>query len=117
MSEWNTCTFCGNDAYREEVVAKGFGRQAGGNFAIACRYCEVCGPGAATFEAAIAAWNTRADTQAQIDAAVRDALERAADIAHWGAMVPPDGGSPSDGECAVADYIEKAIRAIIPPPP
>lgn len=40
-----------------------------------------------------------------------DAFEEAAKIADTGMLVPPDGGSPTEDECAVAERIAAAIRA------
>jgi hypothetical protein len=45
---------------------------------------------------------------------VREVLEKAAVIALNGCLVPPDGGSPTENEIAMCDYIAKAIRALIP---
>jgi hypothetical protein len=40
------------------------------------------------------------------------ALEEAAFLAASACLVPPDGGSPSADECAVADRAAAAIRAL-----
>lgn len=40
-----------------------------------------------------------------------EAIERAAKVADTGHLVPPDGGSPSEAEHAVAKHIAAAIRA------
>lgn len=40
-----------------------------------------------------------------------EAMERAAKVADTGHLVPPDGGSPSEAEHAVAKHIAAAIRA------
>lgn len=44
------------------------------------------------------------------DEARAKALEEAAKVAAWACMVPPDGGSPTDAERAVADAAAAAIR-------
>jgi hypothetical protein len=41
-----------------------------------------------------------------------DALEAAARIAEWAHMVPPDGGSPTAEEEAVANHVAERIRAL-----
>jgi hypothetical protein len=55
----------------------------------------------------------------RILAALRDRLaaeqrmkERCAEVAAWGCMVPPDGGSPTDAERELCDSIAQAIRAL-----
>jgi hypothetical protein len=45
----------------------------------------------------------------------RRGLEDAAKIAENGCLVPPDGGSPTEGERLMCEDIAKAIRALIPP--
>jgi hypothetical protein len=45
----------------------------------------------------------------------RRGLEEAARIAENGCLVPPDGGSPTEGERLMCEDIAKAIRALIPP--
>lgn len=43
----------------------------------------------------------------------RQALEEAATVAAWAHMVPPDGGSPTEDECRVAEAAADSIRALI----
>ena len=43
----------------------------------------------------------------------REALEEAAKLASWAHMVPPDGGSPTEDECRVAETAAAGIRALI----
>ncbi len=42
----------------------------------------------------------------------RETLEAAAKVASWAHMVPPDGGSPTEDECRVAERAAAAIRAL-----
>lgn len=50
---------------------------------------------------------------ARLLAQARDeALEEAARVAQAGALVPPDGGSPTADEVALCDHIAAAIRAL-----
>lgn len=44
-------------------------------------------------------------------AAIQQTTERAAKLAAWAHMGPPDGGSPSDDEVRLADTIATALRA------
>jgi hypothetical protein len=48
-----------------------------------------------------------------LEAERRAALEEAAKVAEWAHMVPPDGGSPTEEEKAVADEAARRIRARI----
>lgn len=43
-------------------------------------------------------------------AAIIETTERAAKLAAWAHMVPPDGGSPTEEESALADRTATAIR-------
>lgn len=45
---------------------------------------------------------------------IRLGLEAAAQAAHNGCLVPPDGGSPTEAEIVLCDEIETRIRAINP---
>jgi hypothetical protein len=45
-----------------------------------------------------------------------DALREAAKVAGWAHMVPPDGGSPTEDECRVAEAAEAHILALIDAP-
>jgi hypothetical protein len=47
----------------------------------------------------------------------REAIEAAAKVAENGCLVPPDGGSPTEGERLMCEDIAKAIRALTPPEP
>lgn len=42
-------------------------------------------------------------------------IEAAAEAASWAHMVPPDGGSPTEGERLVAQSAADAIRSLTPP--
>lgn len=42
-------------------------------------------------------------------------IEAAAEAASWAHMVPPDGGSPTEGERLVAQAAADAIRSLTPP--
>lgn len=59
----------------------------------------------------IAETEARAKAMRVIAAARPHILEEAARIADYGALVPPDGGSPTPEENAVAENIAAAIRA------
>lgn len=54
-------------------------------------------------------WDDQAYVQAAL-AAIKEERERCAKVAEWGHMVPPDGGSPTDDEVALAASIAQAIR-------
>ena len=56
----------------------------------------------------------RAAAPALMEEGARLALEAAAEVASWAHMVPPDGGSPTEDECAVAIAATEAIRALDP---
>ena len=43
-------------------------------------------------------------------AAILETQRRDAEMAAWAHMVPPDGGSPTPEECALAETIATAIR-------
>lgn len=43
-------------------------------------------------------------------AAILETQRRDAELAAWAHMVPPDGGSPTPEECALAETIATAIR-------
>lgn len=58
----------------------------------------------------------RAESDA-VKAAVEAEREACAKIADTGMLVPPDGGSPTDGECDVALGIAAAIRSRSSAPP
>lgn len=63
------------------------------------------------------AWRFDGDTLAQAIAAAEqrgraEAIEEAAKVAEWAAMVPPDGGSPTEEETAVANEAAIRIRAL-----
>lgn len=47
--------------------------------------------------------------------AVEAERERCAKVAEWSCMVPPDGGSPTTDEIAVADRAAAAIRTGVTP--
>jgi hypothetical protein len=47
--------------------------------------------------------------------AFAEAIEAAAKVALDGCLVPPDGGSPTEGERLMCEEIARRIRAITPP--
>ncbi|OWQ97976.1 hypothetical protein CDQ91_10170 [Sphingopyxis witflariensis] len=54
-------------------------------------------------------WDDQAYTQAAL-AAIIETQEADAKLAEWAHMVPPDGGTPTPEECALAETIATAIR-------
>jgi len=44
-------------------------------------------------------------------AAIEECTDRAAKLAEWAHMVPPDGGSPTDEEVALAALIASSLRS------
>ncbi len=73
------------------------------------------GSGASFSLADLRALPPPADAMAALDEVVRVAVEKereaCAKIAEWAHMVPPDGGSPTEDERAVAEAAAAAIRA------
>ena len=77
---------------------------------LTCFCCDSHGPIAPTQDAALDAWNRRAD----IAAAIREAaLREAAYVAINACLVPPDGGSPTEAERLVCEEAYRRILALI----
>lgn len=53
--------------------------------------------------------------RAALETARRDALVQAAFVARAACLVDPDGGSPTEEECAVAEEAARRIRALTQP--
>lgn len=60
-----------------------------------------------THEARMADWYVAREAAL---AAILETQRRDAELAAWAHMVPPDGGSPTPEECALAETIATAIR-------
>lgn len=85
ITQADKCLICGQDEFRHtQVLGAG----------------KVCPISATTFRS----------ERVYREAARRDALEEAAKVAEWAHMVPPDGGSPTEDEHAVAKAAAQAIR-------
>lgn len=63
--------------------------------------------------ALFAAHREAAEARAKLEGA-KAMQTKAVEVAAWSHMVPPDGGSPSEDECAVARAAADAIAALDP---
>lgn len=63
--------------------------------------------------AVIALVSEAAEARARLEGA-KAMQTKAVEVAAWSHMVPPDGGSPSEDECAVARAAADAIAALDP---